>query len=55
MSSKNLTHIGKSIFELGDFELENGETLPDARIAYRSWGRLTPTGTNAVVVCKLAR
>ena len=51
MSSKNLTHIGKSIFELGDFELENGETLPDARIAYRSWGRLTPTGTNAVVVC----
>jgi len=37
--------------ELGDFELESGEILPEARIAYRSWGRLSATADNVVVVC----
>lgn len=51
MSSTRLPRLGASIHELGDLELENGDILPDVRIAYRSWGRLDATGTNAVVVC----
>ncbi len=45
------TVIGTVIHELGDFELESGEILPEARIAYRSWGRLSATADNVVVVC----
>lgn len=43
--------IGTILHELGDFELESGETLPEVRIAYRSWGRLSATPDNVVVVC----
>ena len=43
--------IGTILHELGDFELESGETLPEVRIAYRSWGRLSATADNVVVVC----
>jgi homoserine O-acetyltransferase len=43
--------IGTILHELGDFELENGAILPGARIAYRSWGRLSATADNVVVVC----
>jgi len=51
MSAAARPRLGTSITELGDFELECGEVLPNTRIAHRSWGRLAPTGTNAVVVC----
>jgi homoserine O-acetyltransferase len=51
MSSNEISRIGTSIHEIGDLELASGEVLPGARIAYRCWGRLSPTGTNAVVVC----
>jgi len=51
MSTTDLLRLGGSIHELGDVELESGEILPDVRIAVRSWGRLAPAGTNAVVVC----
>ena len=43
--------IGTVIGDLGDFELENGAVLPDCRIAYRSWGRLSAAADNVVVVC----
>ena len=33
------------------FFLESGESLPRLTIAYRSWGRLSPAGDNAIVVC----
>ncbi|MBL6975863.1 MAG: homoserine O-acetyltransferase [Deltaproteobacteria bacterium] len=33
------------------FNLESGGTLPSIRVAYRTWGRLTPDRDNAVVVC----
>lgn len=33
------------------FPLESGETLPDVKVAYRTWGRLNGAGDNAVVVC----
>lgn len=51
MSPSHLAPIDSSVVEIGDFELESGDVLPDVRIAFRSWGQLNPTGTNAVVVC----
>ncbi|MEE4270690.1 MAG: homoserine O-acetyltransferase [Thermoanaerobaculales bacterium] len=51
MSPGHLSPIDASIREIGDFRLESGEVVPDARIAYRSWGTLNPSATNAVVVC----
>lgn len=35
----------------GAFALESGVTLPSLTIAFHSWGRLSPSGDNAVVVC----
>jgi homoserine O-acetyltransferase/O-succinyltransferase len=37
--------------ELGPFELESGESLASLTVAYRTWGTLSPTGDNAVLVC----
>lgn len=33
------------------FALESGAVLPDAVVAYRTWGELAPDGANAVIVC----
>ncbi len=33
------------------FTLESGTTLRDVPVAYRTWGTLNATGTNAVLVC----
>ncbi|WP_350347182.1 homoserine O-acetyltransferase [Agromyces sp. G08B096] len=35
---------------VGDVPLESGETLPGVRIAYESWGELSPARDNAVLV-----
>lgn len=35
----------------GPFVLESGQALPEVRVAYRTWGRLHPSGDNAVLVC----
>jgi homoserine O-acetyltransferase len=35
----------------GPFALESGATLPEVRVAYRSFGRLSAGGDNAVLVC----
>ena len=35
----------------GPFRLESGVEVPDAQLAYRSWGELAPDGGNAVLVC----
>jgi homoserine O-acetyltransferase len=51
MSTDTPLRLGSSTHELGNFDLENGEVVPGARIAYRTWGRLSATGANAVVVC----
>jgi homoserine O-acetyltransferase len=37
------------IFELGDFELEGGETLPGARLLYKTHGQLNAARDNAVL------
>jgi homoserine O-acetyltransferase len=33
------------------FQLESGVLLPSVTVAYRTWGRLSPGGDNAVLVC----
>ena len=33
------------------FTLESGAVLPSVQVAYRTWGRLSPDGDNAVLVC----
>ena len=35
----------------GPFLLESGARLDQLQVAYRTWGRLSPAGDNAVVVC----
>ena len=41
---------GHTIFEAGDVRLQSGATLPDARLAYKTLGRLNNTRSNAVVL-----
>lgn len=36
--------------DVGDLHLETGGVLPGVRIAYETWGRLSPAGDNAVLV-----
>ncbi|WP_240665976.1 homoserine O-acetyltransferase [Agromyces sp. LHK192] len=35
---------------VGDLRLEDGGMLPDVRVAYETWGELSPAGDNAVLV-----
>jgi homoserine O-acetyltransferase len=39
-----------SVFELGDFELQSGEVLPGAQLAYKTYGTLNADRDNAVVL-----
>lgn len=36
--------------DLGDFQLENGQTIRNCRIGYRTYGRLTANRSNAILV-----
>jgi homoserine O-acetyltransferase len=43
--------IGRRRFAMvGEVALESGETIPEVRIAYETWGRLAPDRRNAVLV-----
>ena len=37
-------------FKLGEVQLQSGEVLPDAFLAYQTYGTLNPAGDNAVVM-----
>jgi homoserine O-acetyltransferase/O-succinyltransferase len=39
-----------SLFDLGDVELQSGETLLDAKLAYKTYGTLSADGDNVVVL-----
>jgi len=41
---------GYSQFSLGDLKLQSGVTLPDARLAYKTYGELNPAKDNVVVL-----
>lgn len=44
-------HPGERHFlEIGDLPLACGSTLPNTVVAFETWGRLSPGGTNAVLV-----
>ena len=38
------------ILELGDVTLQSGDTLPDAKLAYKTWGSLNARGDNVIVM-----
>jgi homoserine O-acetyltransferase len=38
------------IYDLGDLALQSGETLPDAKLAYKTYGELNPAKDNVVVL-----
>ena len=40
---------GDKVFALGNFTLEGGTILPDARIAFKTHGRLNADGGNAIL------
>ena len=40
----------RQFLKIGDLELESGEKLLDATIAYQSWGKLNSAGDNAILV-----
>ncbi len=40
---------GHRVFELGDLALRGGATLPAARIAYKTYGRLNEDRSNAIL------
>jgi homoserine O-acetyltransferase len=43
--------VGRRQFlHVGDLQLETGATLPGVRLAYETWGRLSPSRDNAVLV-----
>lgn len=37
------------VFELGELGLQCGETLPEARLAYKTYGRLAPDRSNVIL------
>lgn len=43
------THGPHHIFSLGDFQLEGGVVLPDAKIAYKTFGKLNAAKDNAIL------
>lgn len=38
------------IFEVGDVELQSGETLPNAKLAYKTYGELNRAGDNVILM-----
>lgn len=43
-------HPDHDLLRLGDLRLRSGDTLPDARLAYRTWGRLNGARDNCIVI-----
>ncbi|MFP5336390.1 MAG: homoserine O-acetyltransferase [Actinomycetes bacterium] len=41
---------GRRFVDVGDLTTETGGNLPDVRVAYETWGRLSPARDNAVLV-----
>ena len=38
------------VYALGDVRLQSGAVLPDAELAFKTYGRLNDAGDNAVVI-----
>src|SRR6202045_3479201 len=49
-TTSDIGTVEDRFFAIHDFPLANGQTLPEAVIAYETYGRLAPHGRNAVLV-----
>jgi homoserine O-acetyltransferase len=43
--------VSHKVYNLGDFSLESGQVLPNARLAYEVYGQLNSRRDNAVLLC----
>ncbi len=50
LSAQPSQHPHRRLFSLGDFCLESGAVLPDAKIAYATYGRLNRDRSNAILL-----
>jgi homoserine O-acetyltransferase len=50
LHTQDIGTVEDRFFTLRDFRLSNGTTMPEAMIAYETYGRLKPGGRNAVLV-----
>src|SRR5262252_144919 len=48
--SASLGTVEDQIFTIIDFRLQNGTVMPEAKIAYETYGRLAAGGRNAVLI-----
>src|SRR5260370_33867181 len=48
--ASGIDNVKSRIFTIRDFALECGKVLPEATIAYETYGRLDATGRNAVLL-----
>jgi homoserine O-acetyltransferase/O-succinyltransferase len=49
-ATRDLGTVEDQFFTLRDFRLTHGEVMPEAVIAYETYGRLAPNGRNAVLI-----
>jgi len=49
-SAADLGRVENQFFTIRDFRLTNGTVMPEAKIAYETYGTLAPNGRNAVLI-----
>ncbi|KAJ3414490.1 homoserine O- acetyltransferase [Chytridiales sp. JEL 0842] len=52
-ATTNLTNIveGQTILKIHEFTLESGVVVKDMPVAYKTWGKLSDTASNVMVIC----
>ena len=50
LETRDIGAVEDRFFTIRDFPLVNGAVMPEARIAYETYGRLAPHGRNAVLI-----
>src|SRR3954470_17847890 len=50
LRTEDIGTVHDQFFTLRDFRLTNGTVMPEATIAYETYGRLAPDGRNAVLI-----
>ena len=50
LAAQEREHPPHHLFELGEFELESGSRIPDARVVFATHGELDSTRSNAVLL-----
>ncbi|HEX6440976.1 MAG TPA: alpha/beta fold hydrolase [Stellaceae bacterium] len=50
LQTRDIGSVEDRFFTIRDFRLQNGTAMPEARIAYETYGRLAPHGRNAVLI-----